>query len=101
MCIRDSRFRDRGTKAIIKALGCREIWLTETGGIYKFGGFKASQKRQLRATKYMFKLARRNRRIKRLYVYTWFGAVTPRFDAGLVAGGKPRSSYYEVRKRLR
>jgi hypothetical protein len=96
-----NRFRDRGTRAIIKALRCKEIWLTETGGIYKFASFRASQKRQLRATRYMFKLARRNRRIKRLYIYTWFGAVTKRFDAGLVAHGKPRSSYYEVRKRLR
>ena len=43
----------------------------------------------------MFKLARRNRRIKRLYVYTWFGATTPRFDAGLVAHGtRPRSERY-------
>ena len=96
-----NRFRDRGTKAIIKALGCKEIWLTETGGIYKFGRFNASTKRQLRATKYMFKLARRYRRIKRLYVYTWFGAVTKRFDAGLVAHGKPRPAYREVKKRLR
>ena len=96
-----NRFRDRGTKAIIKALKCKEIWLTETGGIYKFASFKASQKRQLRATKYMFKLAKRNRRIKRLYIYTWFGAVSKRFDAGLVAHGTPRSSYYEVKKRLR
>ena len=49
----------------------------------------------------MFKLAKRNRRIKRLYVYTWFGATTPRFDAGLVAHGKPRPAYAEVKKRLR
>ena len=48
-------------------------------------GFKASQKRQLKATKYMFKVARQNKKIKRLYVYTWFGGVTSRFDAGLVA----------------
>ena len=96
-----NRFRDRGTKAIIKALRCKAIWLTETGGIYKFGSFRPSQKRQLRATRYMFKLARRNRRIKRLYVYTWFGAVTKRFDAGLVAHGRPRSSYYEVKRRMR
>ena len=96
-----NRFRDRGTKAIIKALKCKEIWLTETGGIYKFASFRASAKRQLRATRYMFTLAKRNRRIKRLYVYTWFGAVTKRFDAGLVAHGTPRPSYYEVFKRLR
>jgi hypothetical protein len=96
-----NRFRDRGTRTIIKALHCKEIWLTETGGIYRFASFEASQQRQLRATRFMFKLARRHRRIKRLYIYTWFGAVTTRFDAGLVAHGKPRASYYEVRKRLR
>jgi hypothetical protein len=98
-----NRFRDTGTKVIIKALRCKEIWLTETGGIYKFRAarFKTSAKRQLRATKYMFKVARRYPRIKRLYVYTWFGATTPRFDAGLVARGRPRPAYAEVRRRLR
>jgi hypothetical protein len=96
-----NRFRDTGTKAIIKALRCREIWLTETGGLFRFASFKASQKRQLRATKFMFRLAKRTPRIKRLYVYTWFGRVTPRFDAGLVARGHPRSAYYEVKRRLR
>jgi hypothetical protein len=96
-----NRFRDTGTKAIIKALGCREIWLTETGGIYKFASFAPSQSRQLKATRFMFKLARATPSVRRLYVYTWFGAVTPRFDAGLVAHGKPRSSYFEVKKRIR
>ena len=98
-----NRFRDRGTKTIIKALRCKEIWLTETGGIYRFraGRLHASAKRQLRATKYMFALAKRNRRITRLYVYTWFGATTRRFDAGLVAHGTPRPAYHEVRRRLR
>ena len=37
-----NRFRSTGTKAIVKALGCKQIWLTETGGIFKFTGFKAS-----------------------------------------------------------
>ena len=97
-----NRFRDRGTKQIIKALGCREIWFTETGGIYKFraGRLGPSSRRQLRATKYMFRLARRYKRIRRLYVYTWFGKVTPRFDAGLVADGKPRPAYGELKRRL-
>ena len=96
-----NRFRQTGTKAIIKALGCKQIWLTEAGGIYKFAGFKASQKRQLKATKYMFKVARKNKKIKRLYVYTWFGGVTSRFDAGLVAKGKARKAYAEVRKHVK
>ena len=96
-----NRFRDTGTKAIIRALGCKEIWLTETGGLFAFAAFKPSESRQLKATKYMFKLAKRNRRIKRLYIYTWFGNTTPRFDAGLVANGRARRSYVEVFKRVR
>ena len=94
-----NRFRSTGTKALIKALGCREIWLTEAGGIYHFGSFKPNQARQLRATRYMFGVARKNRRIKRVYVYTWFGAVNS-FDSGLVANGKPRKAYFEVKKRV-
>ena len=98
-----NRFRQTGTKAIIKALGCKQIWLTEAGGLYKFVGYKADQKRQLRATKYMFKVAKANKKIKRLYVYTWFGAPrSARFDAGLVGtDGKPRKAYAEVRKHVK
>ena len=96
-----NRFRDHGTRTIIKALRCEQIWLTEAGGIYRFGRFGTSADRQRRATKYMFTLARRYPRIRRLYVYTWFGRVTPRFDAGLVARGHPRPAYRELRRRLR
>ena len=80
----------------MKALGCKEYWLTETGGLYKFGSFwskktykgcTTSSSCQVKATKYMFSLAKKYKKIKRLYVYTWFGGVTPRFDAGLVANG--------------
>ena len=42
-----NRFRDTGTKKIIKALGCKQIWLTESGGIYKFAGFGTNARRQL------------------------------------------------------
>ena len=98
-----NRFRSTGTKAVIKALGCKQIWLTEAGGLYKFVGFKASQSRQLKATKYMFRVAKANKRIKRLYVYQWFGAPSSaRFDAGLVGiDGKPRKAYAEVRKHVK
>jgi hypothetical protein len=100
-----NRFRDAGTKALIRALRCREYWLTETGGIAQFGAFRFDLRRQLRATRYMFKLAKANRRIRRLYVYTWFGGVTPRFDAGLVQArpgrtSQPRPAYRELKRRL-
>jgi len=98
-----NRFRQTGTKAIIKALGCKQIWLTEAGGLYKFVGYKADQKRQLKATKYMFKVAKANKKIKRLYVYSWFGAPrSARFDSGLInPNGTPRKAYAEVRKHVK
>jgi len=100
-----NRFRDAGTKALIRALRCREYWLTETGGIAQFGAFKFDLRRQLRATRYVFKLANVNRRITRVYIYTWFGGVTARFDAGLVQArpgrtSRPRPAYKEVKRRL-
>jgi hypothetical protein len=94
-----NRFRDTGTKALISALGCKQYWLTETGGLYKFGAsFPASQTRQARATKYMFTVAGRNKRIKRVYNFNWFGDTPGRFDAGVVSQGKPRKAYAELKK---
>jgi hypothetical protein len=95
-----NRFRSTGTKALISALGCKQYWLTETGGIYHFGSsFPASSSRQERATKYMFSLAKSNKRITRLYIFNWFGEETTRFDAGLVLpGSKPRKAYSVVAK---
>ena len=70
----------------MKSLGCKEYWLTETGGLYKFGSFwskktmkgcSTASSCQVKATKYMFSLAKKNKKIKRLYVYTWFGARHP------------------------
>jgi len=46
----------------------------------------------------MFSLAKKYKSIKRLYVYTWFGNVTPRFDAGLVADSVERKALAEIRK---
>ena len=96
-----NRFRKSGTKALVKALGCKQIWLTEAGGIYSFPGYKPSVKRQLKATRYLFKVAKKIKRVKRVCVYNYFGGVTERFDAGLVAGGKPRPAFAEVLKHTR
>jgi hypothetical protein len=105
-----NRFRTTGTAALSKALGCSQYWLTETGGLYKFGSFwskktyngcTSSSTCQVKATRYLFSTAAKNKKIKRVYVYTWYGAVTPRFDAGLVAGGAKRPAYDEVAKHVR
>jgi Glycosyl hydrolase catalytic core len=80
-----------------------QVWLTETGGIARFGRLKFSTSRQAKRTSWMFKLANRydsrrpgmRSKITQLYVYRWFGeARGARFDAGLVsAGGAPRKAY--------
>jgi hypothetical protein len=96
-----NRFRSAGTATVIGALGCRRIWLTEAGGIYHLGTFRANGRRQARAIRWMFRLAGSSSRITRLYVYTWFGDMTPGFDSGLVVGSRKRRAFTEFRKRIR
>jgi hypothetical protein len=92
----------RDTRRML-ALVPGQVWLTETGGITKFGRLKYSPSRAANRTKWMFKLANRydsrkrglRSKITQLYVYQWWGA--PRgahFDAGLVnPDGSPRKAY--------
>ncbi len=91
----------RSTRRLLRAVA-GEIWLTETGGIVKFGNRRFSPSRAKRATKYMFRLAHANRRITRLYIYNWTGADRKaRFDTGLTTPqGNPRPAYYVVRRNL-
>jgi hypothetical protein len=101
-----NRFRNKGTKAILKATGKGELWLTETGGIVRFGrNFPKSEARAAKAVKFMFTLAKSNKRIKRLYIFNWMGETRPSapFDAGLIDGltGKPRPAYTVVKTQLR
>jgi hypothetical protein len=98
-----------GTRRLVRAVR-GQIWLTETGGLARFvlpsGGtlFPFSLSRQDRAVRRMFSLAKRYRsRIKRLYIYNWFGQTrSNRFDAGLVnPNGSARPAYNTVRRMLR
>jgi hypothetical protein len=98
-----NRFRNRGTKSLLRAVR-GTIWMTETGGVVKFADvFPYNEQRAARATKYMFRLARSSRRIKRLYIYSWLGEQPgARFDAGLVGpDSRPRPAYYVVKRKLR
>jgi hypothetical protein len=97
-----NRFSQRRTRAMIRATGRGEIWLTETGGIVKLGrSFPFNVSRATRALGCTFRIARDNRRIKRVYIYN-FNAATPasEFDAGLInLDGSKRPGYEIVRKR--
>ena len=91
-----NRHQSKGVKNVLSVVKGK-VWLTETGGIVNFKpSFKYNLKRAASATKYMFKLARRYKRMERIYVYRYFGEPrSARFDAGLVnpTGRRdPRSS---------
>ena len=99
-----TRFSNKRTKALLSATGRGQVWLTETGGIVKFGrSFPFSTSRAARALRCMFTIARSSPRIKRLYIYN-FAAAQPdsEFDSGLVnTDGSPRPGWNVVKKRQR
>jgi hypothetical protein len=101
-----NRFQSTRTRAILAAVP-GQVWLTETGGIVKFGGAFPNKKgsglrRASKALAYMFRLAASNSRIKRLYIFQWSGATgAARFDAGLTDPHfNPRPGYLTVCKQL-
>ena len=97
-----NRFSNKRTKALLKATGRGQVWLTETGGIVKFGrSFPFSTSRAAKALGCMFTIAKSSSRIKRLYIYN-FAAAQPdsEFDSGLVnIDGSRRPGWAVVQKR--
>jgi hypothetical protein len=111
-----NRNRDKGTRLILTTVKRHnrrtQFWLTETGGVAKFGtSFPCNprspakaERRQARAVNFMFTLTRRFRSdIRRLYIYNFNGAdCEGRFDAGIVrSDGTPRPAYNAVKKQIR
>jgi hypothetical protein len=111
-----NRNRDTGTRMILKAVKAQnpraQFWLTETGGVAKFGtSFPCdpdnparAERRQAKAINFMFTLTKRFRRdLRRLYIYNYNGAdCEERFDAGLVRrDGTPRPAYDAVKRQLK
>lgn len=102
-----NRFRSKGTREFLRLTRRGEVWLSETGGVVQLCprrcSFAYNEKRAAKAIRYMFTLARSNKRIKRLYTYSFYGVPrTERFDAGIVGpGGNKRPGYNEIAKRLK
>jgi hypothetical protein len=97
-----NRHSSERTRAVIAAVP-GQVWLTETGGIVKFGGAfpnarGSGLRRAASAISYMFSLAHSNSHITRLYIFDWSGGTSAtRFDAGLTdARHHPRLGYVVV-----
>jgi len=94
-----NRLQGWRTRKVDHALG-GQIWLTETGGIVRFGRAFPNRRgsglrRAERVLQFALRPAASQRQIKHVYVYDWSGAssVTP-FDAGLTNhSGRPRPAY--------
>jgi Glycosyl hydrolase catalytic core len=98
-----NRHQSKGVKNVLSVVK-GQVWLTETGGIVNFKpSFKYNLKRAASATKYMFKLARKYSRVKRIYVYRYFGEPrSARFDAGLVnPDGSARPAFKQFKKSIK
>jgi hypothetical protein len=103
-----NRLRSRGTSAIISATRRynrhAKFWLTETGGVVKFGrAWPCNETRAASRIAYMFKLAKKFRHnITRLYAFSWTGNNCQGFDAGLVrADGSTRPGYRTFKSKAR
>ncbi|MDP1847990.1 MAG: hypothetical protein Q8K79_09375 [Solirubrobacteraceae bacterium] len=97
-----NRFRTSGLRDLLRTVS-GDVWLTETGGIVKFGrSFPRDEQRAARSIAYAFKLARDNERVKRVYLYNWTGAKpTDRFDSGLIApDGTARPGFDALRAEM-
>jgi hypothetical protein len=101
-----NRFSSERTRAILAVLP-GDIWLTETGGIVKFGGAFPNKhgeglKRAANALNFMFSIASAHARIRRLYIYQWTGGTSSTiFDSGLTdAKHRPRAGYVVVCQHL-
>jgi hypothetical protein len=79
-----------------------KIWLTETGGIYRFQPqngrqtFRPDLTRQARAIDTLFAQAGKYKsKVARIYIYEWFYApANNRWDSGILdASGRPRPAY--------
>jgi hypothetical protein len=93
-----NRFSTSRTKALLKATGSGDVWLTEASGIVRFGtSFPFDLDRAARADRCMFTIAKLSSRIKRLYVFGWMAGGT--FDSGMVDELGPRPAYAVVRDR--
>jgi hypothetical protein len=113
-----NRFRTSGTRTLAKAMKCKEVWLTETGGFWKFASFWTKPTKrvgrcttnadcQVKAMKYLFaKTIKAAPNIRRVYVYNFYSGNDGRFDAGIVKGsgetpnGRKRPAYAVVKKHI-
>ncbi len=91
------------TGAFLKNVKGGQVWITETGGLFRLGTtFSPDSKRQAAATRQVFAIAKKYPRLARVYLYNFYGPGEDRpddiFDAGLVSGTDAVRPAYDIVK---
>ncbi|HEV2999233.1 MAG TPA: hypothetical protein VGW75_00735 [Solirubrobacteraceae bacterium] len=102
-----NRLRWSGTRTFLRRVRGK-VWITETGGVVyraKYGGqdpFPVGARRAGRVTRYLLRMARRTRRIARVYLYHWnVDRPRPQWDSGLLDwAGRGRASFRVIARAL-
>lgn len=104
---RNRSYRNSNTRKFVKAVS-GEVWLTEVGGIVALGSaYSPNVNRAAQGVRASLKLSLGDRRIKRVYLYSWYGTSQLKrkpylWDSGLTdVAGKPRPAYYALRSWLK
>ncbi len=78
-----------------------ELWLTETGGIVRFGTLAHDERRAADSIRWLYTMTRGRPRVARMYLYHWQGSDQAAFDGGLIApDGRERPGLAVVREEM-
>jgi hypothetical protein len=106
---KDANDRTNSTRRFLKAVR-GQVWLTETGGILRLkphpgshgDGRTHTKTHQARAVSRVFRIARANRRVTRVYFYEWKKQPRNRWDSAFLnANGTLRPAYHALQRALR
>jgi hypothetical protein len=92
-----TRLRSLNTRLFLRRVPRARVWLTETGGVVRFGRWKHNEGRAARAVRHVFRMTSRLPRVERVYFYNWRADDNRRWDSGLISReGTERMGYYRL-----
>jgi hypothetical protein len=93
-------FGDQGVETMLRGAP-GELWLSETGGIVRFGTLAYDEARAADSIRWLYSMTRRRPRVTRMYLYHWQGSAQHDFDGGLIGpDGSERLGLAVVREEL-
>jgi hypothetical protein len=96
-----TRLRYLNTRLFLRRLPHARVWLTETGGVVRFGRWKHNERRAARAVRHVFRMASAFPRIERMYLYHWRDSGNKSWDSALISrDGVERDGYWELLRGL-